>query len=178
MVLSVFKGNRSKAAKQDAKKIYVKAAMLSGASRDERVFKLRVGLRCRGHIDKAFIEGAKKTESHQQLCLQAIAKGLDTPEAPAVSVFQTAEILDKQIYTYMPPEFSEELFALGGLYQTMQVDAAKAIVLAQDVAARVSLDLGLDEPLVALQFLRDEIMSEIDLSEHDELTDAEDEDED
>jgi len=67
MVLSVFKGNRSKAAKQEAKKIYVKAAMLSGASRDERVFKLRVGLRCRGHIDKAFIEGAKKTESHQQL---------------------------------------------------------------------------------------------------------------
>jgi len=178
MVLSVFKGNRSKAAKQEAKKIYVKAAMLPGASRDERVFKLRVGLRCRGHIDKAFIEGAKKTESHQQLCLQAIAKGLDTPEPPTVSIFQTAKTINKQIYTYMPPEFSEELFALGGLYQTMQVDAAKAIVLAQDVAARVSLDLGLDEPLVALQFLRDEIMSEIDLSEHDELTDAEDEDED
>jgi hypothetical protein len=174
MVLSVFKGNRSKAAKQEAKKIYVKAAMLSGASRDERVFKLRVGLRCRGHMDKAFIEGAKKTESHQQLCLQAIAKGLDTPEAPAVSVFQVAKILDKQIYTYIPPEFSEELFALGGLYQTMQVDAAKAIVLAQEVAARVSLDLGLDDPLVALQFLRDEIMAEIDPSDSEDGGDSED----
>ena len=60
MVLSVFKNKRSKEAKQEAKKIYVKAAMLSDATRDERMFKLRAGIRSRGHIDKAFIEGAKK----------------------------------------------------------------------------------------------------------------------
>jgi len=179
--LSVFKNKRSKTAKQEAKNVYVKAAMLSDSTRDERMFKLRVGLRCRGHMDKAFIEGAKKTESHQQLCLQAIAKGLEPPEPPTVNLFQTAKTLNKQIYTYLPPEFSEELFGLGGLYQTMQIDAAKAIVLSQDVAARVSLDLGLDEPLVALQFLRDEIMAEIDSSEQAEFIDGksgEDEDED
>ena len=181
MVLSVFKNNRSKTAKQQAKKMYDKAVMMSGATRDERMFKLRVGLRCRGHIDKAFIEGAKKTESHQQLCLKAIAKGLDTPTPPTVSIFQTAKTLNDQIYTYITPEFSEELFALGSLYQTVQIDAAKAIILAQEVSARISLDLGLDEPLIALQFLRDEIMAEIELPEDDEFADTEngeDEDED
>ena len=165
MVLSVLKNKRSKAAKQQAKSIYVKAAMMPGSTRDERMFKLRVGLRCRGHMDKVFIDGAKKTERHQELCLAAIARGLDTPNSPTVSVFQTAKTLNKEIYTYIPPEFCEELFTLGGLYQTMQIDAAKAIVLAQEVAARVSLDLGLDDPLVALQFLRDEIMAEIDSSD-------------
>lgn len=180
MVLSVFKNKRSKTAKEEAKKMYVKAAMLSDTTREERMFKLRVGLRCRGHIDKAFIEGAKKTERHQQLCLQALAKGLDTPTPPTVSIFQTAKTLNDQIYTYIPADFSNELFALGSLYQTVEIDAAKAIILAQEVSARVSLDLGLDEPLVALQFLRDEIMAEADISEHDEFTDAdrgEDEDE-
>lgn len=180
MVLSVFKNKRSKTAKEEAKKMYVKAAMLSDTTREERMFKLRVGLRCRGHIDKAFIEGAKKTERHQKLCLQALAKGLDTPTPPTVSIFQTAKTLNDQIYTYIPADFSNELFALGSLYQTVEIDAAKAIILAQEVSARVSLDLGLDEPLVALQFLRDEIMAEADISEHDEFTDAdrgEDEDE-
>ena len=51
MVLSVFKNKRSKTAKEEAKKMYVKAAMLSDTTREERMFKLRVGLRCRGHID-------------------------------------------------------------------------------------------------------------------------------
>ena len=55
----------------------------------------------------------------------------------------------------------------------MQIDAAKAIVLAQEVAARVSLDLGLDDPLVALQFLRDEIMAEIDPSDCEDSEDSE-----
>ena len=183
MVLSVFKNKRSKEAKQEAKKIYVIAAMLSDATRDERMFKLRAGIRSRGHIDKAFIEGAKKTETHQELCLHAIAKGTDTPTPPTASIFQTAKTLNGQIYTYIPPEFSQELFALGNLYQTMQIDAAKAIVLAQEVAARISLDLGLDEPLVALQFLRDEVMAEVDISEHTEFSaveidENEDEDED
>ena len=181
MVLSVFKNKRSKTAKEEAKKMYVKAAMLSDTTREERMFKLRVGLRCRGHIDKAFIEGAKKTERHQQLCLQALAKGLDTPTPPTVSIFQTAKTLNDQIYTYIPADFSNELFALGSLYQTVEIDAAKAIILAQEVSARVSLDLGLDEPLVALQFLRDEIMAEIELPEDDEFADTEngeDEDED
>jgi len=174
LVLSVFKTKRSKAAKQEAKSIYVKAAMMSDSTRDARMFKLRVGLRCRGHMDKVFIEGAKKTERHHELCLAAVAKGLDTPESPTVSVFQAAKTLNKQIYTYIPPEFAEELFTLGGLYQTMQIDAAKAIVLAQEVAARVSLDLGLDDPLVALQFLRDEIMAEIDPSDFEDGEDSED----
>ena len=173
MVLSVLNNRRSKAAKQEAKSLYVKAAMISDSSRDGRMFKLRVGLRCRGHMDKAFIEGAKKTERHQELCLASIAKGLDAPNPPSVSVFQTAKTLNKQIYTYLPPEFAEELFALGGLYQTMQIDAAKAIVLAQEVSARVSLDLGLDDPLIALQFLRDEIMAEIDPADLEKLEDSE-----
>ena len=178
MVLSVFKDKRSKDAKRQAKSLYVKAAMMSDSTRDERMLKLRVGLRCRGHMDKVFIEGAQKTERHQELCLAAVAKGLDTPESPTVSVFQAAKTLNKQIYTYIPPEFAEELFTLGGLYQTMQIDAAKAIVLAQEVAARVSLDLGLDDPLVALQFLRDEIMTEIDLSDFEDSEGSEDKDED
>ena len=47
------------------------------------------------------------------------------------------------------------------MYQTLQIDIAKAITLGQEIAARVSYDLGLDDPFVALQFLRDEVEAEV-----------------
>ena len=44
------------------------------------------------------------------------------------------------------------------MYQTTKVDALKAIQLTQNVADKISFDLGLDEPFSALQFLRDGLM--------------------
>ena len=62
------------------------------------------------------------------------------------------------------------------MYQTTKVDALKAIQLTQNVADKISFDLGLDEPFSALQFLRDELMGdevEIDEEVDDGLSDAE-----
>ena len=62
------------------------------------------------------------------------------------------------------------------MYQTTKVDALKAIQLTQNVADKISFDLGLDEPFSALQFLRDELMGdevEIDEETDDGLSDAE-----
>ena len=60
------------------------------------------------------------------------------------------------IYTYIPAEFADEIFSLGCMYQTMQIDINKAIAMVQQVADKVAFDLGLDQPITALQFLRSE----------------------
>jgi hypothetical protein len=59
------------------------------------------------------------------------------------------------------------------MYQTMQIDAFKAITLVQEVAERVSFDLGLEDPIITLQFLRDELSAseEVDNDESDVSTD-------
>jgi hypothetical protein len=88
------------------------------------------------------------------------SQGKEKPEPPKPSLFHSAKGLNGKIYTYLPPEFSEEIFNIGAMYQTTKVDAFQAIKLTQEVAEKISFDLGLEEPFSALQFLRDELMGD------------------
>lgn len=175
MALNIFK-NKTSEAKKQAKADYVKAAELKGDSREVRAFKMRIALRCRAHVDSAFIEGAKKTARFQESAMLLASQGKEKPELPKPSLFHSAKSLNGKVFTYLPPEFNEEIFNIGAMYQTTKVDALKAIQLTQNVADKISFDLGLDEPFSALQFLRDEIMGdevEIDEETDDGLSDAE-----
>ena len=173
MALSLFKNRAVKAAMRQAKDEYIKAATFDNESREARTYKIRIGIRCRANLDKVFIDGAKKTEIFQKKCMTAVARGIDKPTPPAANPFQTVKTISGQIYTYVPEEFAESVFSLGAMYQTMQIDAYKAITLAQEVADRMSFDLGLEEPIIALQFLRDEMSAgeEIEDNETDSITD-------
>ena len=128
-----------------------------------------------------FIEGAKKTESFQKRCSAAVAKGDDKPAPPKPATFQKAKTVSGEIFTYVPEEFTQQVFTLGAMYQTVQIDASKAITLVQEVAERVSYDLGLEEPFISLQFLRDEGQaleeSVIDEEEHDDTDDDQNQEE-
>ena len=48
--------------KENSKKDYEKAVALKGDSRKEDAYRMRIGLRVRGHIDKLFVEAAQKAE--------------------------------------------------------------------------------------------------------------------
>lgn len=180
MVLSIFKNKAAKAAMTKAKEEYIRAAELGDDSRSARAYKMRIGIRCRAHLDNVFVEGAKKTAAYQDQCATAAAEGKPRPEPPKASPFQTAKTLNGVVYTYVPPEFADEVFSLGCMYQTMQIDIYKAISLVQEIADKVALDLDLDKPLVTLQFLRDEAgqdnnIDQNTLSDSDELLDNDDE---
>lgn len=174
MALNIFK-NKTTAAKKQSKADYIRATELEGDSRQVRAFKMRIALRCRAHVDNAFIEGAKKTAQFQENCMLLAARGKEKPEPPKPSVFQSAKSLNGKVFTYLPPEFSEEIFSIGAMYQTTKVDAFEAIKLTQGVADKISFDLGLEEPFSALQFLRDELMGdEVEIEEEVDPLEAED----
>ena len=153
----LFKDNAKKKALIAAKKAYNEAAALKGDTREEMAFRRRIGFRSRTHLDKVFVEGATKIGRYQEVCVHAEASGQERPAFPKPSMFQTAKGPQGVMYTFVPLEFSEEVFKLGGQYQTMEIDAFRAIELTQDVANRVSFDLDLEKPIVSLQFLRDEL---------------------
>ena len=159
MPLKIFK-NRVAAAKQRAKADYLKAASLHGDSRQVRAFKLIVSHRCRAHVDNAFIEGAKKTARFHERCVTAAAQGKTRPSPPKCSEFHSAKSINGTVFTYLPTEFAEEIFNIGARYQTTAIDAFKAISLTQQVVDKISFDLGIEEPFIALQFLRDELINE------------------
>jgi hypothetical protein len=157
MVISLLKNRAAKKAMESAKASYYKASKLSGLSREARIFKALIGGRSRAHLDKVFIEGAKQSEAYQEACLTALTNGNEAPEMPDPKPFQIVKTKTDSVYTYVPAEFAKEMYALGNLYQTATVGPSETLQLAQELADRVSLDLGLEEPFVAVQFLRDEL---------------------
>ena len=153
---------------ENSKASYLKAVTLSGLSRESRIFKSRIAGRSKAHLDKVFIEGAEQSEIYQEACLAALSEGNDRPPMPDPKPFQKIKTKAEVVYTYVPAEFTREMYALGSLYQAASISINEALKMGQEVADRVSFDLGLEEPFTALQFLRDELESE---SEDDETED-------
>jgi len=161
MVLPIFKSRAAKKAMESAKASYVKATTLSGMSRESRIFKSRIAGRARAHLDKVFIQGAEQSEAYQESCLAALSEGRERPEMPEPQPFQTVKTKSETVYTYVPSEFAKEMYALGSLYQSASIGPSEALNMAAEIAAKVSLDLGLEEAFIALQFLRDELEEDL-----------------
>ena len=160
MGLGLFKERSARKAMEEAKAAYLKATKISGVSRESHMFKTRIGARSRAHLDKVFIEGAEQATAYQELCLAAMSAGSERPQMPEPKPFQTVKSQKDIIYTYVPSEFAKEMFMLGTMYQTVAIGPQEAIKMAQAVADKVSMELGLDDPFQVLQFLRDELARE------------------
>ncbi|UVW35141.1 hypothetical protein NYF23_00705 [SAR92 clade bacterium H455] len=157
-----------KKAMENAKASYIKAASMSGLTREARIFKARIAGRSKAHLDKVFIEGAEQSEAFQEACLAALSDGRERPAMPDPQPFQTVQTKTETVYTYVPAEFAKEMYALGSLYQAVSISLNEALKLAQEVADKVSYDIGIEEPFVAVQFLRDELEESLSATEEGE----------
>lgn len=138
--------------------IYEKTASLTTDGHEAHSLRLRMGMLCRAHLDKTFVDGAKQAEAHDLACALAIQQGKAKPDLPQASLFQTVKATNGEVVVYLPKEFADEAFAIGMLYQRTELSAEQAIAAAQRLADRLSFDvLKLVSPFTALQFLRDEL---------------------
>ncbi len=154
--MGIFKGNAAKGAMKAAKNAYLKAKDSDPLSREGRSLKVRIALRSRALLDKAFVEGARKTEVYQDQMMKAIAQEIEKPPLPKANPFHLVKTVNGEVFAYVPQSFVDEIFTLGGQYQTMQINAESAIEAAQLIADRMYEDLDLDESFEALGFLREE----------------------
>ncbi|MBT3335767.1 MAG: hypothetical protein HN395_05260, partial [Methylococcales bacterium] len=60
------------------------------------------------------------------------------------------------IFTWMPPEFTKEMFLLGRSYQKVETDEATTILKAQSISKKVSDDLKLGFEIEVLRFLTED----------------------
>jgi hypothetical protein len=104
------------------------------------------------------VTGAEQTASWQELAAVAIANGKEKPPPPEPSLFQKIKSGDNEIFVYLPEEYANEAYALGGKYQRAEIPAHQAIEAMQGLANQICMfELKLDEPFQVLQFLRDEL---------------------
>lgn len=89
---------------------------------------------------------------------RALIERKEAPAAPVASAFQRIGAGGRQVWVYLPQEYAQRAFDLGGQYQLIEIDAEQAIVQMQDLADKIFLlELRLEQPFQVLQFLREEL---------------------
>jgi hypothetical protein len=153
-------GPTDKELKATAKKEYDKAVSLKGDSRKEDAYRMRIALRARGHIDKLFVEAAQKAEKFNDIAMMCIAEGKPAPEPPKPSNFMKLVTASGEVWSYLPEEYASIVFKYGMLYQGMNVSGPKAIAQVQKMSDAIGIELRLETPLIALEFLRVQLEEE------------------
>lgn len=161
-MISLFgkKTSKREEARAAAKAEYEDALNADVASRVGRALAVRAGARAKAHLDKTFISGADKAVAYDTARALALAQGEERPEPPRADAYQTIKSVKGEILVFMPSHFAEKVFRLGMQYQLTEISAEEAIAGAQEVADIVSRELQLEQPFVALEFLRAELAEE------------------
>ena len=153
-------GPSDKDLKQDARKEYEKAVGLKGDTRKEHAYRMRIGLRTRSHIDKLFVDGAKKAEKYNETVMLNISQGKKAPAAPTTNEYMKLVSASGEVWSYLPEEYAQLVFKYGMQYQSVAITGPKAIDCVQKVSNAVAIELKLDKPLIALEFLREQLTAE------------------
>ncbi|MFM8554587.1 MAG: hypothetical protein ACKODG_00095, partial [Betaproteobacteria bacterium] len=159
-MISIFGRSKRDEARKKAQAEYDEARDADPASRSGHALTIRAGARAKAHVDKTFITGAEKAVTYYEMRAIAIVKGEEKPEPPKASEYQVIKSVNGELLTYLPLPYAERIFKLGMRYQTMEITAAQAVELVQQVADQISLELQLKEPFLALEFLREELKQE------------------
>jgi len=131
-------------------------------TRSARVLCVRIALRCRTHIDAAFVQAALATEAHEAAMIAALVEGKDSPEPTEAKPYQLVKSGQGHIYTYIPQNYADRVFSLGALYQTLTISREQATHKAQAILNEICEELGVPEQFDTLKFLQDESNSDND----------------
>lgn len=158
-MLPIFNNKSPALLKKIAKQDFDKVAELEGDGRAARSLRVRMSLLSRAHLDKTFIDGAEKMAVYQDVMMAALAAGESLPPEPSFTVFQLIDTsAGKAVWVYLPEEYVEQVFQMGMRYQRMDMTAQTAIDAVQNILDQICrFEFKLNEPLTALQFLRDEL---------------------
>ena len=158
--MSLFKDLADSKEKRKAKAFYESVVALSEDSKESRKLRALIGNRSKAFFDQTFVEGAKKTESHQQ----AKEAGNKSAVLPASlkhsSPYKQVKTVSGTVWVYLPEKITNEIFELGCKYQSGLISRPQAIEVAESIAKQISEALELDQKIIPLAFLSEEDSTE------------------
>ena len=158
--MSIFKDLADSKEKRKAKAFYDQVITLSKTSKDSRKLRALIGNRTKAFFDQTFVEGAKKTETHQK----AEEAGNKTAVLPASlkhsSPYKQVKTVSGTVWVYLPEKITIEIFELGCKYQSGIVSKDQAIEVAESIADNITDTLDLDSKIVPVTFLSEDISVE------------------
>ena len=160
--MSIFKDLADSKEKRKAKAFYDQVVTLSKTSKDSRKLRALIGNRSKAFFDQTFVEGAKKTETHQK-AKEAGNKTAVLPTSLKISSpYKQVKTVSGTVWVYLPEKITAEIFELGCKYQSGLVSKEQAIEVAESIADKITDTLDLDNKLIPLAFLSEETSLEDD----------------
>ena len=154
--MAIFKDLADSKEKRKARAFYDQVISLSKTSKDSRRLRALIGNRSKAFFDQTFVEGARKTEAHQN----AQDAGNKTAVLPSSlklsSPYKRVKTVSGTVWVYLPEEITLEIFDLGCRYQSGLVSKDQAIEVAVSIAKKITETLDLDTMIVPLSFLTEE----------------------
>ena len=154
--MSIFKDLADSKEKRKAKAFYDQVVTLSKTSKDSRKFRALIGNRTKAFFDQTFVDGAKKTETHQK----AEEAGNKTAVLPASlkhsSPYKQVKTVSGTVWVYLPEKLTNEIFELGCKYQSGVVSKHQAIEVAESIADKIADTLDLDNRIIPLALLSED----------------------
>ena len=144
--------------KEQSRFDYEKAARNS-SSRSSLGFRLRIANRAKVNIEKTFLEAAKLTEAYESLKEDYLLRdepieGLESPKL--IDPYQLISTDNGVVVSYIPEDYSEEIFKLGCSYQKCMITADKAKSIAQNVLNKICFELDINKEIDVLEFLEED----------------------
>ena len=139
----------------DAKADYLKCAVLDNTDRMHRVFTARIAQRARLNLDKIFVQGAKAEEKRQAEMAEALKAGKEMPARAEHDGYNQLQGVSGTVVSWVPEEYANQMFQLGADYQILEINAYRALQVAEAIADKVIDDLQTTQPIQLLNLLRD-----------------------
>ena len=149
--------NKLDQAKAVVRSKYEECKTLDNDSHRSEITRLRMAMQMRNHLDKTFIDAAKATEVFEEKYSGVPLTDELKKKLPRPKEFMRFESkLNGVVFTWMPPEFTQEMFSLGRSYQKVETDEEMTIFKAQSISKKVSDDLKLGFEIEVLRFLTED----------------------
>lgn len=106
------------------------------------------------------VDGATKAEKYNETVMLNISQGKKAPAAPTTNEYMKLVSSSGEVWSYLPEEYAQLVFKYGMQYQSVEITGPKAIDCVQKISNAVAIELKLDKPLIALEFLREQLTAE------------------
>ena len=121
--------------------------------------RLRLANRAKVNIEKTFLEAAKLTDTYESLKESYVDRDEPMEELKPPKLIDPYQLISTDngvVISYIPEDYSEEIFKLGCSYQKCMITADKAKSIAQNVLNKICFELDVNKEIDVLEFLEED----------------------
>ena len=129
-----------------------------------KITRSKLANRARINIDLTFVDAARRTEAYEDerlKCLEARESDNHLSEPQYDGPYKIVKTGENSIFTYIPEEYSKEIFKIGCSYQREKMSKEKVVLIGNSILQNICAELNVDYHIPAFRFLDEQKNEEL-----------------